>query len=66
MYPERFGMRLKALREKRGLTQEELAKRAKMSRGYLSRLEMRRHDLPLRRLRHLAKVLGVPMTARLE
>jgi transcriptional regulator with XRE-family HTH domain len=66
MSPERFAMRLKALRERRGYTQEGLAKRAKLSRTYLSRLEMGRHDPPLSRLRSLAKTLGVPVTALLE
>jgi transcriptional regulator with XRE-family HTH domain len=59
-------MRLKQLREHRGLTQEDLAKRAKVSRAYLSRLEMGRHDPPLSRLRKLAKSLGVPVTELLS
>ena len=56
-------MRLKELREGRGFTQEQLAKRAKVSRAYLSHLEMGCHDPPLSRLRNLAKALGVPLTA---
>lgn len=36
--------RLKALREKRGLTQEQLAEKAGLSRGYLARLETRRQE----------------------
>jgi len=63
--PERFSMRLKALRVEKGLTQEQLAKRAKVSRAYLSRLEMGLHDPPLSRLRNLAKALGVPVSALL-
>jgi transcriptional regulator with XRE-family HTH domain len=59
-------MRLKELREVKGLTQEALAKKAKCSRAYLSRLEMGRHDPPLSRLRALAKALGVPVTELLE
>jgi putative transcriptional regulator len=66
MSPERFSMRLKALRAQKGLTQAQLAKRAKVSRAYLSRLEMGRHDPPLSRLRNLAKALGVPVAALLE
>ena len=57
MSPERFGMRLKELRERRGLTQEKLAELAGVSRAYLSRLEMGLHDPPLSRLRALAKAL---------
>ncbi len=59
-------MRLKRLRESRGLTQERLAKKVGISRGYLARLEMGRHDPPLSRLRKLAKALGVPVTTLLE
>ena len=60
--PRRFAMRLKQTRERRGMTQETLAKKAGVSRAYLSRLEMGRHDPPLSRLRKLAKALGVPVT----
>jgi transcriptional regulator with XRE-family HTH domain len=52
-------MRLKELREAKGLTQEALAKRAGCSRAYLSRLEMGLHDPPLSRLQALAKALRV-------
>ena len=55
-------MRLKQLRERRKLTQQALAKKAGVSRAYLARLEMGRHDPPLSRLRSLAKALGVPVT----
>ncbi len=66
MSPERFGMRLKELREQAGLTQAALAKKAGMSRAYLSRLEMGRHDPPLSRLRRLAKALRVNIAALVE
>ena len=35
--------------------------RVGVSRAYLARLEMGRHDPPLSRLRKLAKALGVPL-----
>ena len=66
MSPERFAMKLKRLREQRGLTQEALAKKAKISRAYLARLEMGRHDPHLSRLRKLAKALGVKVGRLLE
>lgn len=66
MSPEQFGMRLKALREQKGMTQEALAKKAGVSRAYLSRLEMGLHDPPLSRLQKLAKGLGVPVVRLLE
>jgi len=66
MSPERFAVRLKALRERKGLTQEALAKKAGVSRAYLARMEMGRHDPPLSRLRKLAKALGVKVAKLIE
>lgn len=62
MSPEQFAMKLKKLRESKGFTQEVLAKKARISRAYLARLEMGRHDPHLSRLRKLAKVLGVKIS----
>jgi transcriptional regulator with XRE-family HTH domain len=59
MSPKRFAVRLRQIRESRGMTQETLAKKAGVSRAYLSRLEMGRHDPPLSRLRKFAKALNV-------
>jgi transcriptional regulator with XRE-family HTH domain len=59
MSPDNFAMRLKHLRERKGLTQEELAEKAGLSRGYVSRLEIGRHDPPLSLVRRLAKALRV-------
>jgi transcriptional regulator with XRE-family HTH domain len=66
MSSRRFGVTLKRLRERTGLTQEVVAKKAGVSRAYLARLEMGRHDPPLSRLRKLARALSVPVTALLE
>lgn len=55
-------MKLKKLREERGLTQEELAKKAGISRAYLARLEIGMHDPHLSRLRQLAKALRVKVS----
>jgi transcriptional regulator with XRE-family HTH domain len=57
---------LKRLRKAAGLTQEALARRAKLSHGYYQRLEMGRHDPPVSTLRKLAKALGVRVTELLE
>jgi transcriptional regulator with XRE-family HTH domain len=62
MSPKKFAMRLRTLRLKKNLTQDALAKKIGVSRGYLARLEMGRHDPPLSRLRKPAKALGVPVT----
>ena len=56
-------MRLRELRERKGMTQAALANEAGVSRAYLSRLEMGRHDPPLSTLRRLAKALGVSVAS---
>jgi transcriptional regulator with XRE-family HTH domain len=50
---------LKRLRRRRGLTQQALAVKAGVSLGYITRLEIGRHDPRLSTLRKLAKALGV-------
>jgi len=59
-------LNLKRLRKAAGMTQEQLARRAKLSHGYVQRLEMGRHDPPVSTLRALARALGVPVTRLLE
>jgi len=66
MSPERFAVRLKKLRESKGLTQAALAERARISRAYLARLEMGLHDPHLSRLRKLAKALGVKVSTLVD
>ncbi len=52
-------MRVKTYRERRKLTQEELAGRAGISRTYLARLETGKHDPTVSVLEKLAKALRV-------
>jgi transcriptional regulator with XRE-family HTH domain len=59
-------MRLKALREQKGLTQEQLAAKAGISRGYLARLETARQDPRLSILEKLARALRVDVAALLK
>lgn len=54
-------MRIRARREKLGLSQAELAKRAGLSRGYLIRVEAARQDPTLGTLEKLAKALRVKL-----
>ena len=63
---EALAMRLKSLRQRRQWTQADLARRARMSPGYVARLETHRHDPKLSTLVKLAKALGVPVTELLE
>ena len=48
------------------MTQEQLARRAGLSLGYVQRLEVGRHDPPVSTLRVLAKALGVKVAKLLE
>jgi transcriptional regulator with XRE-family HTH domain len=64
---KRIGTVLKSLRESKGLSQLELAKRSKVPQGYLSELEAGRKRNPgIETLRKIAKALGVPVAELLE
>ena len=57
----------KALREKKGLTQEELAGRVGVTKAYISQLESGARKNPsLVVLKRLAKALRVPITELLK
>jgi transcriptional regulator with XRE-family HTH domain len=58
---ENIAMRIKILRERQKISQEELAARSGISRGYLARLETGRHDPTITTLEKLAKALKVPV-----
>ena len=63
---------IKELRERRGMTQEELARRAGVSQGYVAKLEppsrpgrrktVRQTNPSLDVLKRLARAFGVPVT----
>ena len=58
---------IRRIREGRGLTQEDLAKRARVSQPYLSQIEAGTKKNPgVRIIQRLAKALGVPVTELLE
>jgi transcriptional regulator with XRE-family HTH domain len=59
-------MRLRQIRERKGITQTALAKRAGISRGYLVRLEAAQQDPTLGTLEKLAKALKVKVSALLD
>lgn len=60
---ERLGEQIQTLRNRRGLTQEQLAKKAGLSRAYLARLETGRHDPSATTLAKLATALRVPISS---
>jgi len=58
---------IKALREQQGLTQEELAKKAKLTKPYISQLESGARGNPsVSAVKNLAKALGVQMQTLLS
>lgn len=58
---------LKRLREAKGLTQTQLARRAKVTRPYVTMLESGAKKAPsLETLRRLARALGVSVSALIE
>ena len=67
MSPRKLATVIRKLREARGLTQEELAKRAGIKRPYVSHLESGvRKNPSLPTLKKLARALGVPVGELLE
>ena len=60
-------MLITKLREAQGLTQRDLAKKAKVTGAYVAMIETGvRKNPSLAILNHLAKALGVPVTALLK
>ena len=63
MSPKRLAKVLKTVREERELTQVDLARKAKVGRTYIVKLESGDKKNPsLAVLQRLAKALGVPVT----
>jgi transcriptional regulator with XRE-family HTH domain len=58
--------RIKALREARGWTQEQLAERAAIQRSYLGDLELGRRNPSVRTLVKVANAFGIVVSELLE
>jgi XRE family aerobic/anaerobic benzoate catabolism transcriptional regulator len=58
-----LGRRLRRLRENAGLSVSDLARRAELSRRYVTETEAGRANPSLRKLAALSRALGVPLTA---
>jgi transcriptional regulator with XRE-family HTH domain len=56
-----FGVAIKRLRARRGLTQETLAERAELNRVYLAEIETGRRNPSLFNIAKIAGALGVPL-----
>jgi transcriptional regulator with XRE-family HTH domain len=67
MSPKRLRVVIREMREEQGLSQAQLAKKAKVAQGYISDLEAGGKRNPsIDVLKRLAKALGVPVTELLE
>jgi transcriptional regulator with XRE-family HTH domain len=66
MTPRQIGMRLRQTRKAQGMSQYELAAKAKVSREYIRQLEAGRSDPTVGMLEKLAKALRVPVTDLLK
>ena len=58
---QKFGQRVKDLRKKKGLTQEQLAEKAKIDHSYLNAIEAGKKNPSLKRIAKLARVLEVSL-----
>ena len=59
-------MTLKRFREAKGLSQDALARKARITREYVNKLEAGRYDPTVGVLKRIAKALGVPISELLE
>lgn len=61
-----IGMRIKEVREQRGMTQAELAERAELSSQYLSQVETTKKQVSLKALVHIANALEINIDSLLR
>ena len=64
--PKRLGMRLKKLRNARGMSQDALAKQTNITREYVNKLEAGRYDPTVGVVQRLAKALKVSVAELLQ
>lgn len=61
-----LGERLRKLRDERGWTQEEFGKKCSLHRTFIGSVERGERNISILNLRHLARVLRVPLSDLLE
>ena len=55
---EKFGKRVKEIRQSKGISQEELSMKAQLHRTYISSIELGKRNVSLLNIEKLAKALG--------
>ena len=63
---QHFGIRIKTLRQERGLSQEKLAERADLHRTYINLVESGKRNISLKNIYRLSKALGVSVNELFE
>ncbi len=58
---EKLGLRIRELRKKQGLSQEELAQQAGLDYSYLNEIEAGKRNPSVKRVAKIARVLGVSL-----
>ena len=59
IFHKKFGQRVRELRKAKGLTQEQLSLEIFADNSYIANIENAHRDIPLSRIRLIAKALGV-------
>ncbi len=59
VFHKKFGQKVRELRKERGLTQEQLSLEIDTDNSYISNIENARYDIPLSRIRMIAKALQI-------
>lgn len=59
IFHKKFGKRVKELRKERGMTQEQLSLEILADNSYIANIENAHRDIPLSRIRLIAKALKV-------
>jgi len=63
---KKFGKRVKELREKRGMSQGDIAKKIGVHPSYISQIERGVQNVSLRGMERLAKVFNIPINTLLK
>lgn len=63
---KKFGEKIRSIRKKRGLSQEELSFRASLHRTYISDIERGSRNVSLENIEKIAKALGISTKDLLE
>ncbi|MFN3782495.1 MAG: helix-turn-helix domain-containing protein [Spirosomataceae bacterium] len=62
----RFGLRLKGLRQERGLTQEQLAKLCGLHKNYIGMVERGERNPSLKNIEVIANAFDIPISKLME